>query len=140
VRFAVADAFDLEGVAGKFDALFAGFLWSHIGRSRLPALLGSAGGSVVGGGRLAFADNRYVEGSSTPFARRDDEGNTYQIRRLASGEEFEVRKNFPDEAELRAAAAPHASGPVEVATLRHYWFLSFTIARDGRRQGAVSSD
>lgn len=131
VRFAVADAFQLEVVAGEFDALFAGFLWSHIARSRLAALLRNAGGRVLDGGRLVFADNRYVEGSSTPLSRRGEEGNTYQIRRLASGEEFEVLKNFPEDAELRARVAPHASGPAEVVTMRHYWFLCFAVARQG---------
>ena len=32
-----------------------------------------------------FIDNRYVEGSSTPIARRDAEGNTYQRPSLDDG-------------------------------------------------------
>jgi hypothetical protein len=49
-------------------------------------------------------DNLYVPGSSTPISRTDETGDTYQLRALASGETFEVLKNFPTEGLLRAEA------------------------------------
>ena len=33
VRFQVADAYDLGAVPGRFDAIFAGFFWSHVPRA-----------------------------------------------------------------------------------------------------------
>ena len=50
-----------------------------------------------------FLDNNYVEGSSTPIARRDSDGNTFQKRTLEDGAEFEVLKNFPTGTELCAS-------------------------------------
>ena len=54
------------------------------------------------GALVVFTDNRYVEGSSLPITREDADGNTYQERRLRDGTEYEVLKNFPEEAELRS--------------------------------------
>ena len=48
-------------------------------------------GRVVG-----ILDNQFAEWSSSPLTRTDAEGNTYQMRKLANGEQFEVLKNFPD--------------------------------------------
>ena len=42
------------------------------------ASLQNAAAAVAPGALIAFLDNRYVEGSSTPVSRRDAEGNSYQ--------------------------------------------------------------
>jgi hypothetical protein len=80
--------------------------------------------SVAPGSLLGFLDNRYVEGSSTPLARRDAQGNGYQVRRLDDGSVHEVLKNFPDEGELIRRASRHGWG-ANVELLEHYWLLSF---------------
>jgi demethylmenaquinone methyltransferase/2-methoxy-6-polyprenyl-1,4-benzoquinol methylase len=127
VRFTAADAFHPAAVEGRFTALFAGFFWSHVPRSRLPDLLRGWSGRLGPGQRMLFIDNRYVEGSSTPVAGSDADGNTYQVRRLDDGSEHRVMKNFPDEDELRQTIAPIAE-VVEIEMLTHYWLLSATSA------------
>ena len=134
VQFGVLDAFrldavqSLEGMArtvtshGPFDAVFAGFWWSHVPLSGLSAFLENVRRSVTPGSCVAFVDNRYVEGSSTPVARRDAEGNTYQLRRLEDGSSHEVLKNFPDEAALARAAAT-LGNVVELRLLKYFWCL-----------------
>jgi len=72
-------------------------------------------------------DNRYVEGSSTPSVRRDEDGNTYQVRNLADGSQWEILKNFPTAAELRRAVAPYAI-QVSVKELTYFWLLGYTVA------------
>ena len=47
-------------------------------------------------------DNLFVAGSSTPISERDDDGNTYQTRKLRDGTTHRVLKNFPTESELRS--------------------------------------
>jgi demethylmenaquinone methyltransferase/2-methoxy-6-polyprenyl-1,4-benzoquinol methylase len=72
-------------------------------------------------------DNRYVEGSSTPISRRDEQGNSYQQRRLDDGSAHEVLKNFPTRdgaLALLAEAARHA----EWVEHPHYWTLRYQIA------------
>lgn len=126
VHFATADAYNPAAVKGRFSALFAGFFWSHVPRRRLPGFLAGAARCLDPGGRLVFVDNRFVPGSSTPIAGTDDHGDSYQIRRLDDGSTHRVVKNFPDEVELRAAAAT-IGRDVTVTLLTYFWCLSCTV-------------
>lgn len=125
VRFARADAYDPD-VPGGFTAGFAGFWWSHVPRQRLPAFLDAFHRRLAPGACVCFIDNRYVEGSSTPLAGADAEGNTYQERRLRDGSVHRVLKNFPTAAELEAAVAGRAAG-VEVTAFAYYWCLRYRL-------------
>ena len=80
--------------------------------------------------RVVFIDNNYVAGSSTPVARTDEQGDTYQTRRLDDGSTHEVLKNFPTEAELRAALDGLAD-EVRVENLQYYWILNYTLKPSG---------
>ncbi len=129
VRFEIADAFALDKIAGEFDALFAGFWWSHLNRKAIPAFLGEVARRLGGkgsGARVIFLDNRYVEGSSTPIAETDSAGDSWQLRKLDDGSTHRVLKNFPDAAELRAAAQLHAQA-VNVTELEYFWLLEFEL-------------
>jgi len=75
---------------------------------------------------MVFMDNRFVSGSNTPISRTDDEGNTYQLRKLESGKEYEVRKNFPDEKEARQMIGD-AAAEIGWADLKYYWFLTYYL-------------
>jgi demethylmenaquinone methyltransferase/2-methoxy-6-polyprenyl-1,4-benzoquinol methylase len=125
VAFQIADAYTLANVSGRFSAGFAGFWWSHISKQRLSHFLDCFHSKLCPGASAVFLDNNYVEGSSTPIARRDSDGNTYQKRKLEDGAEFEVLKNFPTGTELRASVSPLA-GDVEVTQFKYYWCLRYT--------------
>jgi demethylmenaquinone methyltransferase/2-methoxy-6-polyprenyl-1,4-benzoquinol methylase len=127
VRFAVADAFDLHAVTGRFDAAFVGFLWSHLERPRLPALLDQLNVRLAPGSPVIAVDNRYVPGSSTPISRTDEHGDTFQVRPLDDGSHHEIRKNFPDERELRDTLAGLARpvADVHVELLDYFWLLKY---------------
>jgi demethylmenaquinone methyltransferase/2-methoxy-6-polyprenyl-1,4-benzoquinol methylase len=124
VHFQIADACTLEGVAGSFTAGFAGFWWSHLAHAQLSEFL-DAFHRILGPDRLVVvADNRYVAGSNHPITRRDNEGNTYQLRTLDNGRSFEVLKNFPSEAELRASVGG-LGRDVTVTMLTYYWCMTY---------------
>jgi demethylmenaquinone methyltransferase/2-methoxy-6-polyprenyl-1,4-benzoquinol methylase len=122
VGFARGDAFAPPVAPLPCDAAFAGFWWSHLRRAEIDGFLKAFFARLPLGARFVFIDNAYVEGSSTPLARTDAEGNTFQLRRLADGSTHEVLKNFPAETEVRAALAPHASRIVWEAT-EYYWLV-----------------
>ena len=126
VRFEIADAYGLPERLGRFDGAFAGFWWSHIPFSRLESFLRSLHARLERGARALLLDNCYVEGSSTPLAQRDAEGNSYQLRRLKDGSESRVLKNFPSETELRAALAPHAAS-IDYRALQYYWVVEYQL-------------
>ena len=124
--FFKADAITLAGVPPGCDAAFAGFWWSHVKKSGLAQFLSALASKLESGSVVAILDNSYAEGSSTPVSRRDAEGNTYQMRRLASGEEYEVLKNFPTADELAAAVRPIAR-EAQLESLAYYWLLTFRL-------------
>lgn len=126
VRFAEADAFTLDSVAGRLTAAFAGFWWSHILLNRIAGFLSVLHARLQPGALVVFFDNNYVEGSITPICRMDAEGNTYQMRELDEGNTYEVLKNFPTETQLRQAVAAFTTS-INYGTLTYYWCLSYQL-------------
>ena len=124
VEFVRGSAFEIPDFGRRHDALFAGFWWSHVRLEEMDAFLASAVAAIAPGSLVAFLDNRYVEGSSTPVSRRDERGNSYQLRKLADGSSHEVLKNFPGTSELIQRASRCGMG-AQVELLEHFWLLSF---------------
>lgn len=122
VQFAVADAFDLH-VNGTFSACFAGFWWSHVKREEQAGVLARLRAKLGKDALLVLLDNVYVEGGSTPIARTDPEGNTYQIPTLPDGERCEIVKNFPTDSALRKKLGA-AVKDIRIMRLEHYWMLT----------------
>jgi demethylmenaquinone methyltransferase/2-methoxy-6-polyprenyl-1,4-benzoquinol methylase len=127
VDFALADAYALPGFAGSFDCGMAHFFLSHVPNARRGDFLADFASRLCPGAKLLLIDNAFVVGSSTPIARRDDEGNTYQLRTLKTGERHEVLKNFPTTREIEAALSPVAS-QVDVLQLTYYWAARAILA------------
>jgi len=123
VRFVRGDAYELPEWPEKFSAAYAGFWWSHVPLGRLDRFLRGLHQRLAPGAVVAFMDNRYVGGSSTPLSRRDAEGNTYQTRRLADGSSHEVLKNFPTARELRERLGAQAL----ITEYEYYWVASYRI-------------
>jgi demethylmenaquinone methyltransferase/2-methoxy-6-polyprenyl-1,4-benzoquinol methylase len=126
VSFFKADAVSLEGVPDGCDAAFAGFWWSHVKKSELSRFVKNLAAHLERGAVVGILDNQYAEGSSTAISRRDAEGNTYQMRKLANGEQHEVLKNFPTASELAEALRPVAR-EAHLESLAYYWLLVFTL-------------
>jgi len=131
VSFQPMNAYDLTAFGRRFNGMLAAFWWSHMPKSEIRRFLEGLRQVLSPGARLVFLDNVYVEGNSTPISRMDQEGNTYQLRRLEEGSIHEVRKNFPTSAELGAAVEGVASA-VRIEFLRHYWFLDCVISQDAQ--------
>jgi ubiquinone/menaquinone biosynthesis C-methylase UbiE len=124
VEFRREDAYALPTLPRSFTGGFSGFWWSHIPRAMIRDFLRGFHRLFSPGSRIVFIDNVYVEGSSTPILRADEQGNTYQIRHLQNGSRYEVLKNFPTEMELRAGLDGLARD-VSVEFLRYYWTLTY---------------
>jgi len=131
VRFERADAYALPAWPRKLSACYAGFWWSHIPLARVDEFLRHLATRLESGALVAFMDNRYVEGSSTPLSRRDADGNTYQTRPLADGSSHEVLKNFPTAREMRSRLSRFGSG-VGFTEYEYYWVATYRIMSPGR--------
>lgn len=127
VTFVKGDAYRLPPLPRRFDAAFAMFWWSHIPKAALSEFLQQLHAALLPGAVVLFIDNTFVPGESTPITRADAEGNTYQTRRLDSGQTFEVLKNYPTENEFRELLRGCAS-QVELKWLKYYWWLSYRLS------------
>jgi len=91
-------------------------------KSELAKFVANLSAKLAPGAVVVMLDNSFAEGSSTAMSRRDAEGNTYQMRSLANGEEHEVLKNFPTAAELADAMRPVAA-EAHLESLKYYWLM-----------------
>jgi demethylmenaquinone methyltransferase/2-methoxy-6-polyprenyl-1,4-benzoquinol methylase len=121
VSFQRADALTLRDVGGGYTGCLAAFWWSHLRKDRVRSFLEVLHSRLAPGARVVFADNVYVEGSSTPISRTDADGNTYQMRRLMDGSGHEVLKNFPSESEFLRATGEFGRGG-RFCTLKYFWY------------------
>jgi demethylmenaquinone methyltransferase/2-methoxy-6-polyprenyl-1,4-benzoquinol methylase len=126
VAFAQADAFALPDYGLGFDAGMAHFWWSHVSVVDQQRFLTHFASKLRQSAKLFMIDNNYVAGSMTPASRRDALGNTYQMRRLQNGSEYEILKNFPTPAALRSALEGH-SAAVNILQLKYYWAVSAVL-------------
>ena len=126
VCFQKVDAFHLSFPQNNFTAGLAAAWWSHLRKSEIRSFLSQFHRQFSPGSLTVFMDNKFVPGSNTSISRMDDEGNTYQVRKLENGNKYEVLKNFPDENEAKRILADLA---VEICwtELQYYWFLTYKL-------------
>jgi demethylmenaquinone methyltransferase/2-methoxy-6-polyprenyl-1,4-benzoquinol methylase len=124
VKFAEADAYSLYTISGDHTAGFHGFWWSHVPTNKIRQFLSVFHPKLPIGAKVVMIDNAYVEGSSTPISRQDSDGNTYQLRRLDDGSEYEVLKNFPSNSDLHASLSAYATD-IRVNRLHYFWIAEY---------------
>lgn len=127
VRFACVEGHALPPTLGQFDAAFAGFRLSRVPRAQRPAFFRGLHARLEPGAKVLLLDSRFVPGYSAPLAGSDDDGNTYQLRRLSDGSEQRVLKNYPDADDLLQALDGLALRPVLHQWLYH-WALCYEVA------------
>jgi SAM-dependent methyltransferase len=124
VKFQESDLFNLSFIDQTFNSGFAGFIWSHIHKQKLPAFIIQFLSKINKGGLVVFLDNLFVEGSSTPLDQMDQFGNTYQTRKLENGEKYTVIKNFPTDLEIENLIS-HVGININIKKLDYFWILTF---------------
>ena len=118
------DVYILKKIQDTFSAGFAGFWWSHISKSKLKQFIFSFHLKLQSKALVVFIDNRRVKRSSTPISRMDVEGNTYQIRKLEDGREYEILKNFPTKKEIRDTLGNEVKN-LKIKFLKYFWIVSY---------------
>jgi SAM-dependent methyltransferase len=124
VEILQADAYALPKFDGLFNAGFGAFWWSHIPKAGIHVFLANFHSHLEPGAKVAFIDNRYIKGSSTPLCHVDGTGDTFQMRTLQDGKLHKVLKNFPSPEELKAAVGDLGHS-VEVTLFDYYWLLLY---------------
>jgi len=126
VIFVQDDVYSLNKIQNNFSAGFAGFWWSHVLKSKLKGFLALFQSKLQSDALVVFIDNRRVKRSSTPIIRIDNDGNTYQIRKLEDGREYEVLKNFPTKQEILETLGNKIKN-FKMELLKYFWLVSYNI-------------
>jgi len=126
VEFRIGDADALDAQAGEFDAGVAMFWLSHVPQSRLDAFLTQLHARLGQGATVYMADNVYVPGVGGDLVTRPDSEDTYKRRRLASGRQYEIVKNYHTREQLRELLQPRAA-ELRIHFGECYWWSSYRV-------------
>jgi demethylmenaquinone methyltransferase/2-methoxy-6-polyprenyl-1,4-benzoquinol methylase len=130
VTFLRRDAWQLAGLQGHFDAAVALFWWSHLPHCRTRDFVASLCRLLPPGALLVFIDNLPSDCRRTPPVGVDADGNSYQRRRLRTGEQFEIIKNYPSKEELQECLRGLATR-VRHTAFECLWLLTARTAGQG---------
>jgi SAM-dependent methyltransferase len=126
VIFIQDDVYSLNKIKDHFSAGFAGSWWSHILKSKLKEFLTLFHSKLHSNALVVFLDNRHAERNSTPISRIDSDGNTYQIRKLEDGREYEILKNFPTKQEILKTLGNKVKN-LKIEFLTYFWIIWYNI-------------
>ncbi len=126
VTFERRDAYATSAAARRWDAgLAAGWL-SHVDLARMGEFLDAFHSHLVPGAAVMMFDEQDHRDRPLPASRTDATGNRYEARTPASGERFEMVKNFFAAAALREALGQRARGLV-FEELRGFWVATWEV-------------
>lgn len=130
VTFAVADMFEIEP-ENRYDAVFCGFIWSHVLLENLDRLLKKLTDLTKPGGPIVFIDCNAVPSTNHDpkyITKTDKQGNTYQNRTLADGSAHRVLKNFPSDDFLTQKLTTIAT-QIQIKRLKYYWIATVNLSK-----------
>jgi SAM-dependent methyltransferase len=126
VEFRAGDAYALEEVPGEFEAGLANFWLSHVPKARIDAFLLGFHKRLGSGATVFMADNSYLPGVGGELVVRPGIADTFKLRTLADGSQYEVLKNYYDADQLQRLLAPWAS-ELQVHAGPCYWWVSYPV-------------
>lgn len=124
ITFAVADMFDFSPEE-KFDAVFGGFIWSHILLQDLEKVIEQVKSFLKPDGTIVFIDGNSVAGTNHDLkniSKTDELGNTFQTRKLENGTSHLVLKNFPTK-EFLSRKLSRIATEIQFIELEYYWIV-----------------
>jgi demethylmenaquinone methyltransferase/2-methoxy-6-polyprenyl-1,4-benzoquinol methylase len=125
VDFVVCDAFGLPFSPKTFSCGMVHFLLSHVRRTEVRSLIDTCVRCLKPGSSLLLTDTKWIEGyRKLPF-RRDEDGNTYDLRKLKDGSQFEILKNYFTRAEWEKYLA--SFGTVHIEELEYIWAIKIEL-------------
>ncbi len=122
--FHQGDAYQLDKVPGRFNAAYANFWLSHIPKTRIQEFLKQLHTRLGSGSPVFLADNMYNESVGGTLVQKLNDENTYKVRTLDGGSQYEILKNYFSKTELRELFEPY-SCDLEVHIGRCFWWVYY---------------
>lgn len=126
VSFIQGDAYRLEEIPGKFDSGCANFWFSHIPKTRIVEFLKGFHEKLGTGSKVFMADNMYVEGLGGTLISKEGEEDTYKIRQISDGTNYEIIKNYYTEEELERVFENKVNY-LEIHMGECFWWINYIV-------------
>ncbi|HUM17885.1 MAG TPA: class I SAM-dependent methyltransferase [Candidatus Nitrosotalea sp.] len=121
------DAYAPASRTERFDAGLAALWLSHVDLARMDEFVRAFHSHLERGAPVLMFDEPGREERRPQTSRVDQAGNRYEMRRLESGERFEIVKNLFDRARLEALIGAHATR-LSYRELSCFWTLEYAVA------------
>ena len=100
IIFQIEDAYNLSFAKNVFTGGLANFWFSHIPKSKLAFFLNNFHRVLRPGASVFIADNVYIPHEGGELIVRPHDENTYKLRTLQDGSQYEILKNYYTKVEL----------------------------------------
>ena len=127
VDFVACDARKLAFSPNTFSCGMAHFLLSHVRRTEVRPFVEVFRHCLKSGSCLLLTDTKWVDGYRKPPVRRDEDGNTYDLRTLKDGSRFEILKNYFTRAEWEEHLA--SFGNIHIEELAYVWAIKIELSQ-----------
>lgn len=125
IIFEIQDALNIKSKK-KYDAIFGGFILSHIEKDKLHHFFNSIHDGVKQNGKIMLIDNTQAFENNMETDFTDPNGNTYQKRNSVNGNAYWIIKNFPNYNELKSILEDVAYD-IEYTKLKYFWVLTYKL-------------
>jgi ubiquinone/menaquinone biosynthesis C-methylase UbiE len=125
-KFMLGDAFNLEKIEGNFNAGCANFWFSHIEKDKIDQFLNGFHKRIGKNSSVFMADNIYVEGIGGELIKKENSPDTYKLRKLSDGTEYEIVKNYYNDHELKIIFQKYAK-KMKIKIGKHFWWLIYQV-------------
>jgi len=125
VNFQKADAYQLPFGNISFDGGMANFWFSHVPKEKIQAFLDEFHRVLKNDSIVFMADNVYDEGIGGKLVQKEGDTNTYKIRTLEDGQEYEILKNYYTEAQIRDIFGRHDI--LDLFIGKCFWFVRYKV-------------
>lgn len=125
VKFQKADAYQLPFGNLSFNGGMANFWFSHVPKEKIQAFLDEFHRVLKKDAIVFMTDNVYNEGIGGKLVQKEENLNTYKIRILEDGNEYEVLKNYYSETQIRDLFRKHDIQDVYYG--KCFWFVKYNV-------------
>jgi ubiquinone/menaquinone biosynthesis C-methylase UbiE len=126
IIFIQADAYNPPLSEPKFEGLMVNFWFSHIPKIKIKDFLEEVHKRVRKDGFVMFCDGVYREELGGKLIIKKGEKDTYKLRKLQNGEEYEILKNYYSKEELLQIFSKY-SRKLEIKYLTHFWVVGYYL-------------
>jgi len=128
IVFLQEDAYTPPTNTPAFTGCMANFLFSHILRKEIPIFLETLHKKLANNAFVMFVDSNYQKGFGGILVKKDGVEDTWKRRKLNSGEEYEVLKNYFTKEDLKNTFGKYTKD-LEIQYLTNFWIVGYYLEK-----------